>query len=90
MNKPELLPKGEFTPVIDVAGFLTEGEVRRAATHTPQYLSLAAAPLDAAARRRGQRKHSYQLLATCNPPCTPAGRPHLVSLMRCTAGAPDT
>lgn len=28
MNKPELLPTGEFTPVIDVAGFLTEGEVR--------------------------------------------------------------
>ncbi|KAL4451533.1 hypothetical protein ABPG75_007195 [Micractinium tetrahymenae] len=29
VNKPELLPKGEFTPVIDVAGFLTEGEERR-------------------------------------------------------------
>lgn len=29
MNKPELLPTGEFTPVIDVAGFLTDGEVRR-------------------------------------------------------------
>lgn len=28
MNKPELLPTGEFTPVIDVAGFLTDGEVR--------------------------------------------------------------
>ena len=27
VNKPELLPKGDFTPVIDVAGFLTEGEV---------------------------------------------------------------
>lgn len=27
MNKPELLPKGEVTPVIDVAGFLTDGEV---------------------------------------------------------------
>ena len=30
VNKPELLPKGEFTPVIDVAGFLTDGEVRAA------------------------------------------------------------
>lgn len=27
VNKPELLPQGEFTPVIDVAGFLTTGEV---------------------------------------------------------------
>jgi hypothetical protein len=27
VNKPELLPKGEVTPVIDVAGFLTDGEV---------------------------------------------------------------
>lgn len=30
VNKPELLPTGEFTPVIDVAGFLTDGEVRPA------------------------------------------------------------
>lgn len=30
VNKPELLPPGPMTPVIDVAGFLTEGEVRRA------------------------------------------------------------
>lgn len=29
VNKPELLPTGEFTPVIDVAGFLTDGEERR-------------------------------------------------------------
>ncbi|PRW20953.1 thylakoid lumenal kDa chloroplastic [Chlorella sorokiniana] len=29
VNKPELLPTGDFTPVIDVAGFLTEGEERR-------------------------------------------------------------
>jgi hypothetical protein len=28
VNKPELLPK-EYTPVIDVAGFLTEGEEKR-------------------------------------------------------------
>ena len=28
VNKPELLPTGEFTPVIDVAGFLTDGDVR--------------------------------------------------------------
>lgn len=27
VNKPELLPTGAFTPVIDVAGFLTDGEV---------------------------------------------------------------
>lgn len=29
MNKPELLPPGAVTPVIDVAGFLTEGEETR-------------------------------------------------------------
>eukprot|EP00873_Tetraselmis_striata_P019804 jgi/Tetstr1/440068/TSEL_028427.t1 len=29
VNKPELLPQGEFTPVIDVAGFLTTGEEAR-------------------------------------------------------------
>ena len=29
VNKPELLPTGDFTPVIDVAGFLTDGEERR-------------------------------------------------------------
>jgi len=29
VNKPELLPQGEFTPVIDVAGFLTSGEEAR-------------------------------------------------------------
>jgi len=29
VNKPELLPKGDVTPVIDVAGFLTTGEVRK-------------------------------------------------------------
>lgn len=27
VNRPELLPKGEVTPVIDVAGFLTPSEV---------------------------------------------------------------
>lgn len=27
VNKPELLPQGDFTTVIDVAGFLTTGEV---------------------------------------------------------------
>mmetsp|Transcript_29911 Transcript_29911/g.84340 ORF Transcript_29911/g.84340 Transcript_29911/m.84340 type:complete len:161 (+) Transcript_29911:647-1129(+) len=29
VNKPELLPKGDVTPVIDVAGFLTTGEENR-------------------------------------------------------------
>lgn len=29
VNKPELLPPGPVTPVIDVAGFLTEGEEAR-------------------------------------------------------------
>lgn len=29
MNKPELLPQGPITPVIDVAGFLTDGEEAR-------------------------------------------------------------
>ena len=29
MNKPELLPQGPVTPVIDVAGFLTDGEEAR-------------------------------------------------------------
>lgn len=29
VSKPELLPKGEFSTVIDVAGFLTDGEERR-------------------------------------------------------------
>lgn len=29
VNKPELLPTGDFTPVIDVAGFLTDGEVSK-------------------------------------------------------------
>ena len=33
VNKPELLPKGEFTPVIDVAGFLTAGEVSAEMPH---------------------------------------------------------
>ena len=28
VNKPDLLPKGDFTTVIDVAGFLTDGEVQ--------------------------------------------------------------
>ena len=34
VNRPDLLPKGEKTTVIDVAGFLTEGEVR--STFLPQ------------------------------------------------------
>ena len=29
VNKPELLPPGPVTPVLDVAGFLSEGEVQR-------------------------------------------------------------
>lgn len=29
VNKPELLPSGPVTPVIDVAGFLTDGEESR-------------------------------------------------------------
>jgi hypothetical protein len=29
VNRPELLPKGDVTPVIDVAGFLTPSEVSR-------------------------------------------------------------
>ena len=29
VNKPELLPQGEFSEVIDVAGFLTPGEEAR-------------------------------------------------------------
>ena len=33
VNKPELLPK-EFTPVLDVAGFLTEGERARLRSQT--------------------------------------------------------
>lgn len=37
VNRPELLPKGEVTPVIDVAGFLTPSEVRtRASCGTQQ------------------------------------------------------
>ena len=32
VNKPELLPPGPMTPVIDVAGFLTEGEEARIKT----------------------------------------------------------
>ena len=28
MNRPELLPAGPVTPVLDVASFLTQGEVR--------------------------------------------------------------
>mmetsp|Transcript_8440 Transcript_8440/g.16901 ORF Transcript_8440/g.16901 Transcript_8440/m.16901 type:complete len:239 (-) Transcript_8440:291-1007(-) len=32
VNKPELLPPGPVTPVIDVAGFLTEGEEARIKT----------------------------------------------------------
>lgn len=29
MNRPELLPSGDVTPVIDVAGFLTDGDEAR-------------------------------------------------------------
>ena len=34
VNKPELLPKGPVTPVLDVAGFLTEGERARLRAQT--------------------------------------------------------
>ncbi len=36
VNKPELLPSGPVTPIIDVAGFLTEGEVRECGAASQQ------------------------------------------------------
>jgi hypothetical protein len=36
VNKPELLPT-QYSPVIDVAGFLTSGEVRRSAPYAMLY-----------------------------------------------------
>lgn len=43
VNKPELLPPGEKTTVIDVAGFLTAGEVRHRILdiHMPSHLQYA-------------------------------------------------
>uniref|UniRef100_A0A2P2KAD9 Thylakoid lumenal 15.0 kDa protein 2ic n=1 Tax=Rhizophora mucronata TaxID=61149 RepID=A0A2P2KAD9_RHIMU len=45
VNKPELLPK-EFTTVIDVAGFLSDGQVRFLASRTMIYVFTTVCPFD--------------------------------------------
>jgi hypothetical protein len=67
VNKPELLPTGEFTPVIDVAGFLTDGEVRDVCLVSAD---LAGMP----ARGRPSRwvVHSLPRPAASTPACQPS------------------
>lgn len=56
VNRPELLPKGELTTVIDVAGFLTPSEVRNT---TPTSMQRSACH-DAAGWRTERFTGQYQ------------------------------